>query len=204
MLHCAGMQTKAEKTTQYIIETVAPFFNKHGYTGTSISDITKATGLTKGAIYGNFENKEDLAIKAFNYTVKSRLGALLDLMNKENTGLGKLQAITIFYRYYYDQVKEYGGCPILNVGIDSLNYNNTLCKRVSSVINKITEGITDIIKQAQDEGDIKEHIDASIYAERIYSQIQGSIFLAIMSKNNKNMKLMMDHIDHMIESEMKV
>lgn len=197
------MQTKAEKTTQYIIETVAPFFNKHGYTGTSMSDITQATGLTKGAIYGNFENKEDLAIKAFNYTVKYRLGPLLDLMEKENTGLGKLQAITIFYRYYYDQVKEYGGCPILNVGIDSLNHNDTLYKRVSSVINKITAGITSIIQQGQSEGDIKKSINPDVYAERIYSQIQGSIFLAIINKNNKNMKLMMDHIDHMIDSEMK-
>lgn len=198
------MQSKAEKTTQYIIETVAPFFNKHGYTGTSMSDITQATGLTKGAIYGNFENKEDLAIKAFNYTVKSRLGPLLDLMEKENSGLGKLQAITIFYRYYYDQVKEYGGCPILNVGVDSLNHNDTLFKRVSSVINKITAGISTIINQGQNEGDIKKSLNPEVYAERIYSQIQGSIFLAIIAKNNKNMKLMMDHIDHMIDSEMKV
>lgn len=198
------MQTKAEKTTQYIIETVAPFFNKQGYTGTSMSDITKATGLTKGAIYGNFENKEDLAIKTFNYTIKSRLGALLDLMDRETTGLGKLQAITIFYRYYYDQVEEYGGCPILNVGVDSLNHNDTLHKRVLSVINKITNGIANIIKQGQEEGEIRKDIDATIYAERIYSQIQGSTFLAIISKNNKNMKLMMDHIDHMIDSEMKV
>ena len=61
------MITKAEKTAAFIIETVAPIFNKNGYAATSISDITNATGLTKGAIYGNFTNKEDLAIKCFNY-----------------------------------------------------------------------------------------------------------------------------------------
>ena len=62
--------TKAEKTSQYIVETTAPLFNKNGYTGTSLSDITDTTGLTKGAIYGNFKNKEELALEAFNFNVK--------------------------------------------------------------------------------------------------------------------------------------
>ena len=61
------MTTKAERTTAFIIETVAPIFNKHGYIGTSMSDLTEATGLTKGALYGNFENKEALALAAFEY-----------------------------------------------------------------------------------------------------------------------------------------
>ena len=45
------MTTKAELTSQYIIETVAPIFNKNGYAATSMLDLTNATGLTKGAIY---------------------------------------------------------------------------------------------------------------------------------------------------------
>ena len=61
------MTKKAERTTAYIIETVAPIFNRHGYIGTSMSDLTEATGLTKGAIYGNFENKEALALSAFEH-----------------------------------------------------------------------------------------------------------------------------------------
>ena len=49
------MSTKAERTTAFIIETVAPIFSRQGYVGTSMSDLTEATGLTKGALYGNFE-----------------------------------------------------------------------------------------------------------------------------------------------------
>ena len=63
------MNGKAEQTTRFIISTVAPIFNKNGYYGTSMSDITAATGLTKGAIYGNFKNKEDLAFAAFEFNV---------------------------------------------------------------------------------------------------------------------------------------
>ena len=48
------MLTKAEQTTQFIIEKVAPLFNQKGYAATSMSDITRVTGLTKGAIYGDY------------------------------------------------------------------------------------------------------------------------------------------------------
>jgi len=70
------MSTKAERTTAYIIKTVAPVFNKHGYVGTSMSDLTEATGLTKGALYGNFENKEALALSSFEYNSKILLAAI--------------------------------------------------------------------------------------------------------------------------------
>ena len=53
--------SKAEKTRQFNNESTAELFNKKGYAGTSLSDISEATGLTKGSIYGNFENKDDVA-----------------------------------------------------------------------------------------------------------------------------------------------
>ena len=48
------MLTKAKRTRSYIISKVAPIFNKKGYSATSLIDMTSATGLTKGSIYGNF------------------------------------------------------------------------------------------------------------------------------------------------------
>ena len=72
--------SKSLKTKQFILETVAPLFNKYGYHGTSLSAITEATGLTKGALYGNFENKEELALSAFesskNILLKHIINAL--------------------------------------------------------------------------------------------------------------------------------
>ena len=59
--------SKAERTRQFIIEKTAPIFNEKGYAGTSINDLTEATGLTKGSIYGNFENKDEVALAAFDY-----------------------------------------------------------------------------------------------------------------------------------------
>ncbi len=68
--------TKAEKTKAFIIETSTVLFLKHGFEATSLSMLTKATGLTKGAIYGNFKDKEDLAKEVFNYSAQMLLSSL--------------------------------------------------------------------------------------------------------------------------------
>ena len=59
--------SKAKKTKRYITERTAEIFNKKGFVGTSLADLTNATNLTKGSIYGNFQKKEEVAISAFNY-----------------------------------------------------------------------------------------------------------------------------------------
>jgi len=40
--------------------------------GTSLSDMTDATGLTKGSIYGNFNSKDEVALAAFDHNLKMR------------------------------------------------------------------------------------------------------------------------------------
>src|SRR5262245_13558435 len=57
--------TKAQRTRLHIIEKTAPLFNMNGFDGTSLADLCRVTGLTKGALYGNFLDKEELATEAF-------------------------------------------------------------------------------------------------------------------------------------------
>ena len=59
--------SKTLETKDLIIEKAAPIFNKHGYAGTSMSQLAQAIQMTKGAIYGNFKDKDEIALAAFDY-----------------------------------------------------------------------------------------------------------------------------------------
>ena len=72
--------------------------------------------MTKGAIYGNFENKDSLALAAFEYNSKKLLAEIDEKLNSNGTSLQKLFVLTNFYRHYDTFTEELGGCPILNVG----------------------------------------------------------------------------------------
>ncbi len=197
--------TKSERTTQYILETVAPVFNRHGYVGTSMSELTDATGLTKGAIYGNFKGgKEELAVEVFNYTVRRIMWKMAESNNVQKTATAKLQAITAFYRgNYMRQMDKFGGCPILNTGVDSHHLSPALFTRVKEVIGKLKRNLSVIVQEGIDSGEFRPDLDADIVGSRIYAMIQGSIFLTTTMDEPSYLNDMMDQIDRMIESDLK-
>ena len=171
------MLTKAQETTRYIVKTVAPLFNQKGYAATSMSDITKATGLTKGAIYGNFKSKEDLALSAFKLNVSTLLGKVAEHQEASDSPLGKLYLITDFYKNYYMLSSQLGGCPILNIGVDAKHQNSDLLSQVARVIQKTQAHIEKLVLQAQEEELLDSQIDPRKFAKNMYSSIQGAIFM---------------------------
>jgi AcrR family transcriptional regulator len=198
------MISKAELTKLHILETVAPIFNKNGYAATSMQDITKATGMTKGAIYGNFKNKEELAISAFKFMVKKLLRRIGDHMDLSNSPIQKLFLITDFYRNYYTMSQEFGGCPVLNVGVDANNQNTLLLENVRSVIEKIQKQLAEVIENGIVAKEIKNNINALQYAKRIDTMIQGAIFMTYTLDDEFYIKDTMNQIDQMIHQELKL
>jgi len=197
------MLTKAELTKIHILKTVAPIFNQNGYAATSMSDITEATNLTKGAIYGHFENKEELAIAAFNFNVKNMLVRIGEHLETKSSPIQKLYLITDFYRNYYHYSQELGGCPITNVGVDANNQNTLLLKRVRYVVQKIQDKIATLIENGIEAGEINTEINAMTYAKRIDTMLQGAIFLTYTMDDDSYLKETTDHIDGIITKELK-
>ncbi|WP_034040047.1 TetR/AcrR family transcriptional regulator [Wocania ichthyoenteri] len=198
------MKTKAELTSEYILEIAAPIFNKNGYAATSMRDITEATSLTKGAIYGNFKNKEELAIAAFKFTVKSLMKDISKHLELSNSPIQKLFLISDFYRNYYPYSKKNGGCPVLNIGVDANNQNSLLLKKVKEVIEKIQDQVATIIENGIEAGEISTKVNAMQYAKRLDTMIQGAIFMTYTMDDEHYMKDTMNQIDQMIHNELKI
>ena len=198
------MSTKSQLTAKYIIEVSAPIFNKNGYAATSLNDITKATGLTKGAIYGNFKNKEDLAYASFKYMVKSLMKPLSDHLKLSKSPVQKLFLITDFYRNYYPFSKQLGGCPVLNIGVDANNSNSDLLNKVRDTIQRIQDKLCSIIETGIEEGEISTEINAMQYAKRIDTMIQGAIFMTYTMNDEYYMNDTMNQIDQIIANELKL
>lgn len=197
------MLTKSEHTKQFILETVAPIFNKNGYAATSMSDITSATGLTKGAIYGNFKNKEELAIAAFKFNVKHLMALIANHINQSDSPLQKLLSISEFYTDYYKISIAFGGCPVLNIGVDANNQNSELLEKVRVVIERIQDQVATIIEDGIEIGEISTEINAMQYAKRIDTMIQGAIFMTYTMDDDFYMKDTMNQINDMIINELK-
>ncbi|MFZ1991632.1 MAG: TetR family transcriptional regulator [Alphaproteobacteria bacterium] len=52
--------TKRANTRAQLIDAAWKLFRENGISATSLEEVAAQAGMTKGAIYGNFENKDDL------------------------------------------------------------------------------------------------------------------------------------------------
>lgn len=197
------MTKKAERTTAYIIETVAPIFNRHGYIGTSMSDLTEATGLTKGAIYGNFENKEALALSAFEH---NRNILLQTIDNKLDTGieaLDKLFSLLSFYKQYDVFTLPLGGCPLLNVGVDAQSNNKLLAAAVKETIKEIEGKIALILENGANQNEIKLPVPPLQFAKQLFTMVQGAIAMSTMTQDRKYLVNTITYLEYLVKQELK-
>ncbi len=197
------MSTKAERTTAYIIETVAPLFNKQGYIGTSMSDLTDATGLTKGAIYGNFENKEALALSAYEYNSKRLLAEIDSVLNAEGKALNKIFALTDFYKSYDIFTQDMGGCPILNTGVDSEGNNRLLSAANREAIKAIEGKIALVLENGVNNNELKLPVTPLQFAKQLFTIIQGAVAMSTMTRDRKYLINSITYLDVLIKRELK-
>ncbi|MER7909866.1 ScbR family autoregulator-binding transcription factor [Streptomyces sp. NPDC096068] len=55
------MQERSERTRARLVAAAAELFDRYGYAEARLGDISRAAGVTKGALYFHFESKQELA-----------------------------------------------------------------------------------------------------------------------------------------------
>lgn len=197
--------SKAEKTKQFIIEKTATLFNTKGYSATSLSDITQATGLTKGSIYGNFENKDQVAIEVYKYNA----GLLSKVMNHSlgdqyPTSTDKLHAFVSFYRKNWRSVFSNGGCPLMNAATEADDSFPALKRYVQKSFTLWTERIAAVIIQGQKNNELNASIDPDEYASLFIMLIEGGILLSKTMDDERFLNQALDKVKEMIDHELTI
>lgn len=82
---------EAAQTRRRIIETAAIEFRRTGITGTGLSDLMGAAGLTPGGFYRHFDSKDDLVKESLASAVNS-LAASIEESMKRRPGINGILA----------------------------------------------------------------------------------------------------------------
>ncbi len=190
--------SKAEKTKAYIIERTAPIFNTKGYAGTSLTDMTEATGLTKGSIYGNFSNKDDVALAAFDYNL-TKVGSIIKReMDKHELIKDKLLVYVRVYEDYKNLDFPQGGCPILNTAIEADDTHPELKKRAADAIYNWKKIIVKLIERGIATGEFNKNTDAQQLALGMIAAIEGGIMVAKITGKQGYLTGVMQLVERMI------
>ncbi|TWI16883.1 TetR/AcrR family transcriptional regulator [Sphingobacterium siyangense] len=195
--------SKAEQTRQYIIEKTAPIFNKKGYFATSLSDITTATGLTKGSIYGNFKDKDDLATHVYTYQSRKISEAVNQQIIQQKTSLKKLLSFLDFYKENFKNIAASGGCPMMNAAVEADDSLSFLTPKVRRSFDLWRQRLILILEEGVASGEFKQHISAENYAITFMAMVEGGILLSKISGRGKDLAIVLDKMKEMVDREIK-
>ena len=190
--------SKAERTRQFIIEKTAPIFNKKGYAGTSLSDITEATGLTKGSIYGNFADKDEVALAAFDYNIE-KLGALTRAgMAGRQTVREQLMVYVDLYENYSKHPFPEGGCPIMNTTVDADDTHPVLKSKVCQVVLAWKDRLVKLIEKGIATKEFHKEVDPEQTALTLIALIEGAILINRATGQVGHRKSVMKSVEKLI------
>ena len=95
--------SKARETREKILKQAAELFNQQGYSGSSISDIMRVTGLQKGGIYNHFKSKDELALEAFDFAFRYFSQRYMEALKGKRDAIARLHAIVNVIQSFVDE-----------------------------------------------------------------------------------------------------
>jgi len=202
LVYFCAMITKAERTRQFIIEKAAPIINRKGMAGTSLSNIMDATHLAKGCLYGNFENKEEICLEAFQFLVRKFVTGAEQQMKKCSSAKDKLFA---FLDYYKDDRfrTENGGCPVLNFGVEADDTNPKIREEVRQAIYGAQSTLKRLIETGIGAGEFRPDIEPETMSVKIHIMLEGAVLVSRIQGSNDVFDLVVQSIKAEINSHSK-
>lgn len=186
--------SKADKTKEFIIESTASIFNTKGYAGTSINDMIEVTGLTKGSIYGNFKNKDDVALEAFKYNFSIMSNLFSSEMEKKKTYREKLFVYPDVVENFIETKFPKGGCPILNTAVESDDTHPLLKTQTVFAFNRWKGKIINLLKDGIACNEFNPDINLEQAALTILALLEGGIMIRKLTDNDESIKLIMESV----------
>lgn len=151
-----------------VVDAAVKRFYESGYSDTSVEDIANELGILKGSLYYYITSKEDLLyeiVRDVNNEVAQLLaGALADthlpplerlaryVIAQVGYNTRNIQKITV----YYDDL------PLLASG---------RLKEIRRTLHEIEQGVTNLIIEAQQHGDIDRAVDPALATYAVFSTV---------------------------------
>jgi TetR/AcrR family transcriptional repressor of nem operon len=182
---------KGEQTRKRIIETAAVLFNKVGFEGTSMQDVSKAVGLEKGSLYTQFSGKEDLAREAFDFACAQ---SFADSIDEIDASASPVEKIRIHIRNLMTKPHYPGGCPMMNIAMLSDNANAVLHRRASEMLAQWVSFIAQLVEDGKATGQIKKALDGKAFATLMISLLEGAYLTSMLQKSDDARHIAGEHL----------
>jgi AcrR family transcriptional regulator len=193
--------TKEKK--QMILNTIVgaaeSLFSEKGYHGTSMDDIVKESGYSKGAIYGHFESKEQLFLSVMEKQSDTSLEGVKSLFSPEDSAWTKLEKmLALLPDSMFDESDEQ--CRLtFELQIQASRqkaWRSNFQKQYSRTLRFIAE----IIEEGQANGEFRKDVDAESLAGILIGSSNGMSLYSLVTGKPFDWNKIKDTLRIVVES----
>ena len=161
-----------------VLEQAMQVFWQQGYEATSIRDLTAATGLGRGSLYGAFGDKEGLFLAVLDHyeqSVQAQLGECLQNPDPK-VALASLfeQMVTRMGTGAYP-----AGCLNTNTTLECSSRSDRINRTIAERLGKIESSIYEVLLRAQTQGSLPIGLDIRALSRFFLAISQG---IAVLNK----------------------
>jgi len=155
-----------------VLESAMQLFWRKGYVSTSVKDLTKATNLQPGSLYGAFSSKRSLFIDSIEYYFDQLHHEISNILNSNGQPLQKIRQL---FEYLIKRITSNNdkSCLLLNTLIEVPAEDDEIRQKVARMLHTIEQQFNELLIEAQRNGELACGLKPESAAMMLMSGIFG-------------------------------
>ena len=176
------MQKRSQETRTQIIKAALELFAQEGYEAASVSDISKAAGVSKGAFYHHFPSKQALFQQAMEEWLDSLDQQMLTVRETEVSIPEAFTQMTQMMPEVYQTAM--GGLPIFLEFLSHSYRDPEVLKGFALPHQRYREFFSAMIQEGVDEGSLRD-VDPDVVSRVIVALAVGLLLEGLVNPNGE-------------------
>jgi TetR/AcrR family transcriptional repressor of nem operon len=155
------------------VESAILVFRSRGYHGTSVQDLTEATGLARGSLYKAFHDKRTLFLAALDHYTSASLRRVGDALNQPGSARVAIREALLGYARRAAAAQGQQGCLIVAAAMEMMPDDVEVGALISRMFRRMQDLFAAAVIRGQSSGEIAADLDERAIARLLLCTIQG-------------------------------
>lgn len=187
-------------TRDRILDAAFQEIHKHGFQAASLSNILDRTGLTKGALYHHFPDKDRLGHAVIEEVIRESLETMMFApLRATDDPIGTLREVIQYKAEKTTSENVILGCPLNNLMQEMSPLDADFKRRLTELLKTWQDVVTDTLKRGQKARQVRKDVDCRAAALFIVSAFEGCVGIAKNLQSVKEFRLCMAQLVTYVE-----
>lgn len=193
---------KSEATRQHILNTSYRLVLHKGFVGVGLQEILTSCGVPKGSFYHYFASKEAFGCELLKHYLADYKVKIDHLMQTEQ-GSAYTRLVALWQAWIDDPSHDEGGwaenCLIVKLAAEVSDLSEDMRQILNFGVTKLTERITNLLREGQKDGSIPPHIEPEKMAQTMYQLWLGAALLARLAQDKQPLYLALETTQQLLK-----